>query len=147
MIEPITVLKATLERHQQNITAPRLTVFKALLHGGPLTIAELIRACSPGIDRASVYRTVALFERLNIVKRLQIGWKYRLEVSDDFQHHHHHFHCLGCGKVIAMPEDAALEKRLQLLADEQGFTPEDHQLEIRGLCKNCREKSRSHSTP
>src|SRR2546421_5552224 len=98
---------------------------------------ELVAACNGQVDRASIYRTIALFERLGIVQRLQIGWKYKLELSDAFHHHHHHLTCSNCGKVIPFEEDTALEKRLHVLANSKNFTMQGHQLEIQGLCQNC----------
>lgn len=98
---------------------------------------ELLLAC-PTVDRASIYRTVALFEKLGIVQRLQIGWKYKLELTDSFIHHHHHLSCSQCGKIVALPENADLEAALLALATSRGFSAQDHQLEIRGLCGDCR---------
>jgi Fur family ferric uptake transcriptional regulator len=74
------------------------------------------------------------------VHRLQIGWKYRLELTDAFTHHHHHLSCTLCGKVIPLPEDPMLEMRLRAMAGSQQFLAQDHQLEIRGQCKNCQAK-------
>ncbi len=129
--------KKTLKRHGQSTTAARLMVFQALQHKEPQTMREIVAAC-PGIDRASVYRTIALFERLGIVKRLQIGWKYKLELSDAFHAHHHHLTCLRCGRTTPLPEDRQLEARLHTLARGQDFHMKDHQLEIQGLCAQCR---------
>jgi Fur family ferric uptake transcriptional regulator len=98
---------------------------------------QLVAHCSE-MDRATVYRNVELFEELGIVQRLQIGWKYRLELTDNFVHHHHHLTCTQCGTVTALAEDEQLERRLLGLAHALNFTPLDHQLEIRGLCTNCR---------
>lgn len=133
--------KATLRRHGYSTTKARQAVFAALSGQEPQTIAQLIKACA-GVDRASIYRTISLLEQLGIVQRLQIGWKYKLELSGDFMEHHHHLSCTGCGNVIALPEDAAIEQRLYALAASQHFTPTDHQLEIRGLCKACAAKGR-----
>ncbi len=94
-------------------------------------------AASATIDRASVYRTIALFEKLGIVQRLQIGWKYKLELSDAFHRHHHHLSCTGCGSTFALQEDPELEARLTLLAQRQHFAMHGHQLEIQGLCNKC----------
>lgn len=101
---------------------------------------ELVAHC-PDVDRATLYRNIELFEELGIVRRLQIGWKYRLELADSFVHHHHHMTCSACGVVIALAEDSELERRLLSLADGFGFTAQDHQLEIRGLCQACGIKS------
>lgn len=101
---------------------------------------ELIMACGEQVDRASIYRTIALFEQLGIVKRLQIGWKYKLELSDSFHHHHHHLTCLKCGAVAPLAEDQQLEQRLAHLAKNSNFTMQEHLLEIQGLCLSCSGK-------
>ena len=100
MIEPLEQLKKTLKERGQSLTRPRQLVFSALQGKEPQTMHQLVTACAVQIDRASVYRTVAVYERLGIIQRLQIGWKYKLELSDAFQRHHHHLTCLKCGRVI-----------------------------------------------
>jgi Fur family ferric uptake transcriptional regulator len=126
-----------LQANKQSVTQPRRIVFEALQHKEPLTMHELMLACGDNIDRASLYRIVALFERLGIVQRLQIGWKYRLELSNSFQEHHHHLTCTVCATIIPLHEDSALEQRLSDIATQQNFTAHDHQLEIRGICARC----------
>lgn len=139
MTEPLEQLKTTLKAHGQSLTGPRQVVFAALQDQEPQTMQQLVAACAVRVNRASVYRTVALFERLGIVQRLQIGWKYKLELSDSFHHHHHHLTCSNCGRVIPLPEDTVLEALLRALADSQHFAMRDHQLEIQGLCKTCQK--------
>lgn len=97
---------------------------------------ELAERCH-GVDRASMYRTVALFERLGIVQRLQAGWKYKLELSDTFHEHHHHATCQRCGQVTPLPEDPKLETYLRHLAAAHRLTLQSHQLELSGLCPGC----------
>ena len=119
-----------------SLSNPRLSVFNVLLASGPLSIADLQRAI-PDINRSSIYRTLELFEKLNIVHRLNIGWKHKYELSDRFSHHHHHAICTDCGSIIDLPEDSDIESRLKVLATSHGFVAHDHQLEIRGVCANC----------
>jgi len=137
MDKPLEQLRTTLKKHRQSLTGARLAVFKALENKEPQTMREIVAACAGKADRASVYRTVALFERLGIAQRLQIGWKYKLELSDAFHRHHHHLTCLSCGRTFPLPEDRQLEAGLHSLSRAQGFLMKDHQLEIQGLCKDC----------
>lgn len=130
-------LAETLKRSGNSLTKVRLTVFLALLDQEPLTTAELIKRIGSGIDRASIYRTVSLFETLGIMQRLQMGWKYRLELSDDFAAHHHHLTCTSCGVVEPIQEDDQTEEHIQRLARNANFQASSHQLEIRGLCHKC----------
>jgi Fe2+ or Zn2+ uptake regulation protein len=114
-------LRTTLKQHKLSITAARQKVFEVLAGNEPLTMREVTDQCHTVMDKASVYRTIALYEKLGIVQRLQIGWKYTLELSNAFQDHHHHLTCIGCGVI-------------------HGYKAVDHQLEITGYCPACRER-------
>lgn len=126
----------TLKQNGFSVTKARRQVFKVLSTYGPLPMHELVARCT-STDRASVYRTIDLFESLGVIQRLQSGWKYKLELSDTFQAHHHHAVCLNCGKTVDVPEDARLEVRLYELADLLEFQLERHQLELQGYCADC----------
>jgi Fur family ferric uptake transcriptional regulator len=128
----------TLKLAGYSVTWPRTLVFGALQHEEPLTMAELVARCT-NIDRASVYRTVDLFEHLGIVQRLQLGWKYKLELSDVFHTHHHHLHCTSCDTTIALPADTSLEQKLKKTAQNFGFRLDSHQLELSGVCAKCQQ--------
>lgn len=137
MAEHYELLQQGLAAKRYSLTRPRRVVFDALTGSDPLTMQELVAVCSPAIDRASIYRTVSLYEQLGIVHRILRGWKYTLELSDAFQHHHHHMHCTRCGRTLTLPEDQQLEVRLRRLAAANGFTPHSHSLEISGICSDC----------
>lgn len=129
--------RQALKSHGYSLTRPRLELFAALQRDESHTIHDLVDHC-PDIDRVTIYRNIELFETLGIVQRLQLGWKYRLELTDNYVHHHHHLSCTNCGVVIAIAENMQLEKQLEALAALAGFKATDHQVEIRGLCDKCR---------
>lgn len=137
MKEQIVALEATLKKHGYSVTNARKTVFLALLDKEPMTIGTLAKTTAGDINRSSLYRVVELFEHLGIIERLQIGWKYKLELSGTFAAHHHHMSCLSCGVVIAFEESNTIAFELKQLAIERGFTETGHLLEIRGFCTNC----------
>lgn len=97
---------------------------------------ELTEMAKGKMDRASVYRTVELFERLGIIRRINIGWKYKLELSDAFADHHHHLTCLGCQTIIPINEQT-LEQFVDTIAAAHRFLPTEHQIEIQGYCHTC----------
>jgi Fur family ferric uptake transcriptional regulator len=119
-----------------SLTKPRLAVFGLLERTEPLSMSDLVTRL-PDVDRASIYRTIELFERLGAVNRLQMGWKYKLELSDLFSDHHHHATCVSCGKMNAIEEDAEIERKIHDLAEKNHFQLASHSLEIRGLCLAC----------
>lgn len=128
----------TLKEAGYSVTKPREIVFSALLSGRPRSMRELTLDLSSVIDRASIYRTVALFEKLGIVTRVQTGWKYKIELSDRFTPHHHHMTCQSCGRDISFDEPEDLDLLINKVASQHGFVAKNHTLEISGLCSQCR---------
>jgi Fur family transcriptional regulator, ferric uptake regulator len=130
-------LKSLLKQKNSSLTKPRRIVFDLLLNSEPQSMQVLVQRAKGVIDRATVYRTVELFERLGIVHRLNIGWKYKIELSDVFMGHHHHMYCTNCSRMYDLPENLMLETMIDTVAAKSGFAPRGHQLEIYGLCQNC----------
>jgi len=128
--------KTLLKKNGHFVTKPRLRLFGILQNHNTLTIHELI-ALLDSHDQATVYRNIKVFEDLGIISRLQLGWRSKLELSDIFQHHHHHMTCGGCGKVLILKDNQAIEAEIARMSQTSGFKATDHQLEIRGLCKSC----------
>lgn len=129
-------LQRILRERGYSVTRQRLLLFEALTNQEPMTMHELYGHLQGKLDRASAYRTVSLFETLGIVRRINIGWKYKLELSDTFTEHHHHLSCLHCHRVVPINEEE-LEKFVAALAAKHDFIPYDHQIEIQGYCAAC----------
>lgn len=134
------ILSHTLKKHGHSITASRLSVFLALENTEPLTMAQLVSKVAPDTHRTSVYRTVELFEQLGIIQRIQIGWKYKLELSNEFQDHHHHLTCIKCGRIESFQEPDSMHQLLETIAKEKHFSLQRHQLELQGVCVRCQQK-------
>jgi len=120
-----------------SLTEPRKVIFNYLTNKEPVSLSSINAALASKVDRASVYRTIDLFITLGIITRHNVGWKYKVELSDMFATHHHHFTCLNCGKIIAINE-TDLETFIDKLASRQTFTATEHQVEIQGYCQVCR---------
>ena len=136
MVAKNDVFATILRENNFSLTKSREIVFKALDTDSPITMHELVERCAQ-IDRASVYRSVALFETVGIVRRLYTGWKYKIELSDRFGSHHHHATCKKCGKIIPLEEDSRLEQALRSLASRHNFALSGHEIELTGLCEHC----------
>ena len=126
-----------LKKAGYSATKPRLAVFFALQDREPQTMHDIVARLSQKVDRATVYRSVTLLEKLSIAQRLNIGWKYKIELAGDFHDHHHHLTCTNCGKLLPIPENQKIENYIAQLAAGQGFTISAHQLEIQGVCQDC----------
>ena len=133
-----TQLAQALKDQHLSLTRPRLVLCQLLDSHSPCTMRELVAlAHEKDIDRATVYRSVKVLDEIGVIKRIQIGWKYKLELSDAFSHHHHHAHCGQCNQIVTLPEDDVLEAHIERIARLQQFKVQDHHLELQGICQNC----------
>jgi Fur family ferric uptake transcriptional regulator len=130
------LLHKTLKNAGYSLTLPRRAVFEYLVSRGPVSVNDLIDATLPRADRASIYRTLELFRKLEIIQDMVIGGQKVIELSESFSTHHHHLTCTSCGRTIDIT-DKAIERRLDAIAAHHGFTPTNHQVEVSGLCPNC----------
>lgn len=126
-----------LKQNGLSVTRPRREVFLALYSFGLQTMTQLISRCTLS-DRASVYRVVRTLETIGVIKRVAIGFRYKLELSDSFLPHHHHISCVQCGKNCEI-EQSSLEHLLTEIAENEQFTLTGHQLELSGICSSCKQ--------
>ena len=135
----VKLFEEYLKSKNVSVTIPRKKIYEILSASHqPITMNQLITMCAP-MDRVTIYRVIELFEKISIVHKIQIGWKYKLELSDLFHHHHHHITCIKCGKIVSIDEPLGLEKSLLELSLSKGFKLEQHTLELSGICNSCLE--------
>ncbi len=138
--EAVILLHKILKDNGYSVTEARKLVFDLLWDHEPQSIHDLYSRAEDGIDRASIYRTIGLFQQLGLVQKIIIGWKYKLELTDVFTHHHHHISCLGCGRVMSIQEDDEIESLIESFARKYKITADRHQLEIQGYCEPCQDQ-------
>lgn len=101
-------------------------------------IYEEVRKTIPNISKGTVYRNLKVLLEDGQIAELNLnGTVSRYEDKKDG---HYHFRCEQCGRIFDLdePVNHALDEKI---AGQTGFTVTHHQLEFRGLCKDCREKT------
>lgn len=134
------LLRKILESNHYKVTKARLIIFSLLQGNEPQTAAHLIASSKGKVNRVSIYRVMDLYEKLGIINRINIGWKYKVELSEVFLAHHHHLSCLECGKVIAVAEDNEIERFIEKVSRKNDFSITSHILELQGYCTKCHGK-------
>lgn len=122
------------------VTRARQAVWQALEDaGGHLTVEELasrVREHEPGVNTASVYRSLALFAEFDLVRESRLGGDEagRWEVA----HPDDHFHvvCEECGEVDHHVGDLVEHVR-DHLASGHGFRTAHVELTVIGRCRRC----------
>ncbi len=128
-------------RDQGNrITEPRLRVWEVLNGArGHMTVEEIVaevHRVDPSINTSSVYRSLALFADLDLVRESQLGSdegaRWELAHPDD----HFHLVCRSCGEVDHHEGDLVDQIREHLSGGHQ-FDAESVDLVVTGLCSRC----------
>jgi len=132
-----------LRDHRQPVTRQRDRVAEVVLTSDEHLSAEQIRRQLKGageaVGLATIYRTLDLLVESGLVRAHDFGQGYRRFEPMPAQAHHDHLICLRCGKVEEFAHDR-LERMLPIIADEYGFLPERHRVEIYGVCGPCQRK-------
>lgn len=125
-------------------TKPRAIIFDTLkATHTPMSIIDIIDKC-PSVDKVSVYRTITLFMKLNIISSVPHGWKHLYELSSPFKPHHHHLTCTRCGTLIEI-HSHKLEAIITNLTRDHQFSPTGHHFEVTGICAPCKATASSSS--
>ncbi len=89
------------------------------------------------VGLATVYRVLTQFEQAGVLRRSHFeSGKAVFELEDGV--HHDHLVCLTCGRVEEF-FDAQIERRQKLIAEQKGFTLQEHALALYAVCtkKDC----------
>jgi Fur family transcriptional regulator, ferric uptake regulator len=100
-------------------------------------IFDNLRARGRKVGIASVYRTLELLSKLNLVRRVDIGAAACYEPAYPGGEHHHHVVCERCGEVAAF-EDKELEDAIDRLGRRLKYKVGVHEVVLRGACPECR---------
>lgn len=135
--------KNLLQKEGYKLTNQRRDILKAIInnnheHLSSEDVFGIVSKENPEIGIATVYRTLQLFEKLNIVYKINFDdglTRYEINLGTE-NHHHHHLICLKCGKVREVQIDL-LESLESKIENEGNFRIVDHNVKFYGYCKEC----------
>lgn len=138
--------KNILQKEGYKLTNQRKDILRTLInnnnkHLSSEDVFNIVSKESPDLGIATVYRTLQLFEKLNIVYKINFDdglSRYELNLGEE-NHQHHHLICLNCGKVIEVKLDL-LESLENKIEKDGNFKIVDHNVKFYGYCKNCLDK-------
>lgn len=131
-----------LQNHQIKKTSPRVAIIQALqasIH--PLSENEVKDKLGDLYDRITFYRSAQTLMDAGIIHRIvadNIPVKYALNHCNEGHQHtvdHVHFFCQQCNSLVCLNETKAQPYSLP-----NGFTTEQCEVIIKGLCDKCSEK-------
>lgn len=109
-------------------------------HLDAAVLLQTARRKDPEIDRATVYRTIALLKEHGLIDELDLmhleGEKHYYEVKTNRDHCH--MACFSCGAIMEYASPA-FEKLKAEMAKQSGFQIRVVRLEAGGYCQRCRQ--------
>jgi Fur family ferric uptake transcriptional regulator len=126
------------------VTRPRQAVWLALMDADDhLTVEEVAARVTerhPGVNLASVYRSLALFAQLDLVRESRLGdedvTRWELAHPDEL----FHLVCDSCGRVDHHAGDL-VARIVEHLRGGHGFDATSVELSVVGTCADCRSAS------
>ena len=145
MRENTTGFRERLKERGMKLTTQRQAVLDVVAnhegqHLNCEEIFDLVRGEYPDIGLATVYRTLTLLEKMELVYKLSLDdgcSRYELNNNRE-DHRHHHLICTKCGSVEEVEEDL-LEQLEEQILQKKGFIVKDHRVKLYGYCKKCSE--------
>jgi Fe2+ or Zn2+ uptake regulation protein len=95
----------------------------------------------PTISLGTVYRNLKQLAEAGLIREIHAGGQTTR--FDGNTGPHHHVRCIGCGRVqdLEMPLDLRRERAAARALD---FEVVGHQVEVQGICAECRPPSSHH---
>lgn len=134
---------ARLRGAQMRVTQPRVAILQALIsRSGPASIEQLHqqldqRAC----DLVTVYRCLAAFEQIGLVRRSYLHNGTSLYEFSLGQERSYHIVCKSCGRTDRI-EYFSVEGPERML-EQRGYREISHLVEFFGVCPNCHQQARN----
>jgi Fe2+ or Zn2+ uptake regulation protein len=121
------------------ITPQRTLILEILEHAqGHLTVEEIARQArmqQPNLSSGTIYRNLNTLCALELVLTMAQGRGRAYEIN---RGHHHHLVCSACGRMEEIT-CCPVSPEIMNLAQKSGFEVKDHNFEITGYCRKCKE--------
>ncbi|UJF25136.1 ferric iron uptake transcriptional regulator [Suttonella sp. R2A3] len=121
------------------VTGPRMKILEIMerettendVHLSAEEVYKILLKADEDIGLATVYRVLTQFEQAGILKRHNFEGNHSVFEMDS-GNHHNHLICVKTGKVVEF-HDEVIAKRQKEIAEQYGFTLEDHSLVLYGI--------------
>lgn len=122
------------------VTPQRLIILEAVAHARDHTSAQQVFAQArrrlPGLNPATVYRTMRTLHAAGLVDLYTNGGQALRFSLRDAEHPHAHLVCRSCGRELEL--DPSLVKSFSRTVERRtGFQIDAHHLTLGGVCNRC----------
>ncbi|SFA93407.1 Fur family transcriptional regulator [Clostridium frigidicarnis] len=127
--------------HNIKLTKARISIYNIIMEEhDAITAEDVYKKCLENglnINLSTVYRTLDLFEDKSIVEKYDLGkgcYNFSIQKND----HKHVLQCSICHKEIEL--NCPMKQIEAMVKSETGFVLLEHELKMKGLCKDCSDE-------
>jgi len=133
-------LTSELRQAGYRVTAQRAVILESIAHAGDHRSAQQVyddaRRRLPGLNPATVYRTLETLHSAGLVDLYANGGQALRFSLRDAEHPHAHLVCRSCGRELEL--DPSLVKSFSWTVERRtGFQIDAHHLTLGGVCNRC----------
>ncbi|MGY8780590.1 MAG: Fur family transcriptional regulator [Fidelibacterota bacterium] len=135
-------IKKALKKEGLRYTRQRQAVWDELCtsddHRDAETIYFSLRKSGLNVSRATVYRTIDVLVKNNMVRKLELGdgrARYEHKINST---HHDHLICVHCGRIEEFM-DEEIEKLQEKIVDKLDFKLIRHIHQLFVICNDCKD--------
>ncbi len=140
MSPELAAMTRVLKTRGIRLTAERRAILRGIHScGGHFDADALLdhfRRRGDRVSRATVYRTLGTLVEIGVLRKIEMGDRRSLYEPAEGREHHEHMICVRCGEIIEFIEPE-IERLQEEVCRRSGFTPQDHTLQIYGICRDC----------
>lgn len=132
-----------LRKNGHRVTSERVHLFREVYTQHQHIDAEaLLRSMKEQglkISRATLYRNLDLMAEFGFVRKYRLGGNRFLYEHVHAGQRHDHIVCTVCGRVAEF-KSPAIEAMQRQICAAHGFDPDEHTLQIYGVCERCSDR-------
>lgn len=134
-----------LQSHGYRLTNARKAVVETVARThtalNPVDVYDRAKAGCPGLGLVTVYRTLEKLEEIGLIQRVHQpdGCNAYLPHA---QGHQHLIICQDCGRAEYFEGKEDLQGFFERVAEEHGFSVQEHWLQLFGTCADCTQENR-----
>jgi Fur family ferric uptake transcriptional regulator len=136
-------LKASLRDAGYRVTPQRAVILETIAHleghHSAQEVYELAQNQLPGLNIATVYRTLDTLHHAGFIDLFTTSTNAMLFAFHDDANIHCHLHCVQCGRVFEIGMEAFHQLAAEIERDTQFKINLSH-ITLRGTCSDCRER-------
>lgn len=106
-------------------------------HLQPAEIYQLASKKIPGINEATVYRTLEMFAREGLIHRCYHDGS---QIAYELAGQHHHLNCRICGQEIEI-DHLLVADAYQAIEEQTGYRLDTNHVIFYGLCPDCQSET------